>query len=494
MESNREIVLNLPQLLLTHATQRTKVVEAGRGMGKSTAIAWEIKQVVRQMPRCTGIIVGETYQQLLTRTLPSTIAGLEKLGIYKDLHYFVGRRAERKWKWPEAYEPPLKYDHAIHFITGATFHLVSQDRVGDGRGINSSYVMGDEAAKLDIEQLNTDVLATNRATRREFEKSNYMNGVLFASSTPLTDAGRWMFKLEEDAKRNPLETFYLRASGLENKDNLPDTYFRDLKRSMHEWLYNAEVLNIRVNKVEGCFYGSLNPKVHYYTNYNYGYYDDLEYQVKEEEINCLGDGDLDLQEPLQISVDWGASINSMAIGQSKGKDFHFLKNLYVKSPKILHDLMDEFVRYYAPHQNKEVNFNYDRNGNSRKDNSHFTNFEQAERILTAAGWKVNQIYQGQDPRHAAKHMLWSILLKEKDARMPCIRFNKANCSYLIISMENAPIDKDGISKGKRSERSKSLPQEEATHLSDAADILIWNLFSHYLDGTDYNSGGGAVML
>jgi hypothetical protein len=39
----------------------------------------------------TGVLVGETYQQMLSRTLPSTKAGLDMFGIYEGIDYVVGK-------------------------------------------------------------------------------------------------------------------------------------------------------------------------------------------------------------------------------------------------------------------------------------------------------------------------------------------------------------------------------------------------------------------
>jgi hypothetical protein len=49
------------------------------------------KEAVKQMPRATGVLVGETYQQMLSRTLPSTKAGLDMFGIYEGIDYVVGK-------------------------------------------------------------------------------------------------------------------------------------------------------------------------------------------------------------------------------------------------------------------------------------------------------------------------------------------------------------------------------------------------------------------
>ncbi len=50
-------------------------------------------------------------------------------------------------------------------------------------------------------------------------------------------------------------------------------------------------------------------------------------------------------------------------------------------------------------------------------------------------------------------------------------------------MNNAPAKQgmhDAIKKDKKSERSKSIEQQHATHFSDAADTIIYGLYSGVL--------------
>lgn len=477
------IQFNLPQLLLATAHQPEKYVEGGRGLGKSTAIAFEMREVITDMPRSNNFLVGETFQQILTRTLPSTIAGLERLGLIKDKHYFVGRRAPRKLGWNEPYQPPLDYSRAIHFCTGAVYNLVSQDRSGSGRGLNTDSGIGDECNLLDIEKLNIDVMATMRGSDpRLKDKRKFMNN-LFTGTTPLTQVGKWMYKKEEEALSFPNRVLYLRASSYENFEVLGQRWFEMMKRTMPDYLFSAEIENIRPQKIEDGFYPQLGEK-HLYTNFNYDYYDSLNQKVSIQSINSKGDADCDSYAPLEISVDWGASINCMCVCQQHGDEFKFLKEFYVKSPKILDDLFrEEFIPYYEHHREKTIYFWYDRNGNSRMANSDLTFFEQAERILSAAGWKVVAMSRGLDPPHQDKYLLWNILLKESESHLPVIRFNKAHTKCTLLSMGNAPAkDIKGIQKDKGSERKKDFPQEEATHFSDAADIIVYGKFRDLLDG------------
>lgn len=475
---------NLPQLLLATAPQREKFLEGGRGVGKSTSIAYEMKEVIHDMPRSNNFIVGETYQQILTRTLPSTIAGLERLGLKKDIHFFVGRRAPRKFKWDEPYQPPLNYDKAIHFYTGAVYALISQDRVGSGRGLNTDSGIGDEMNLLKKDQLDFDVMATMRGSDPRLKGRKKYRNTLFVGTTPLTAAGKWVFQKEKDAMIDPAQTLYLRASSRENIKILGEDWFRDMKRTMPKYLYDAEIENIRPANVDDGFYPLLNEN-HFYTNFNYDYYDSIKPGVVVKSVDSRGDRDVDDRAPLEISVDWGASINSMVVCQQFGDEFRVLKEFFVKSPKILDALFnEEFIPYYQHHKKKEILFWYDRNGNSKVANSDMSFVEQARKLLEKAGWEVTLMSRGLDPFHQDKYILWNALLGESNVRMPVIRINKANCPYLIVSMQNAPAkDIKGIQKDKSSERKKDLPQEEATHLSDAIDIVVFGKFWELMDSS-----------
>jgi hypothetical protein len=83
--------------------------------------------------------VGETYQQMLSRTLPSTKAGLDMFGIYEGIDYVVGKMRSLGFTMP--FQSPDKWDNTIHFSNGFIWIMVSNDQANSGRGINCSIVM-----------------------------------------------------------------------------------------------------------------------------------------------------------------------------------------------------------------------------------------------------------------------------------------------------------------------------------------------------------------
>ena len=71
--ANRIINLNPAQFNSVILNAKNKVDIWGRGTGKSYLVGWDIDLINKLMPRAVTSITGQTYGQLLTRTLPSTL-------------------------------------------------------------------------------------------------------------------------------------------------------------------------------------------------------------------------------------------------------------------------------------------------------------------------------------------------------------------------------------------------------------------------------------
>lgn len=116
-------------------------------------------------------------------------------------------------------------------------------------------------------------------------------------------------------------------------------------------------------------------------------------------------------------------------------------------------------------------------------NADLTYAEQFAKILRQNGWSVRMAPKFAPPGHQEKYLLVNRILREYDPSYPKLRFNLENCKETMISMEQAPardLPGKGIKKDKSSERS-SMPQEEATHLSDTVDIHVVSLFADFLE-------------
>ncbi|SFC95087.1 hypothetical protein SAMN05421780_1143 [Flexibacter flexilis DSM 6793] len=483
-ENDGILEFNLPQLAVIYAQQPNVYLEAGRGLGKSTILAWRMKELTHAMPRSAMVIVGETYQQILTRTLPSTISGLARLGYHHGLHYFIGRRPPASWKWSEPYEPPLNYEHFMIWYTGAGFHFVSQDRVGSGRGLNTDAIIGDEMQLLDYEQLFHDVLATNRGGKdRPFADSRYHHSTMFAGTIAWTNKGKWIYAKEELAKQNPKEYCYIRASSEHNRHNLGDKWFNDLKQELTPMLYNAEVLNIRPEKVEGCFYPLFDDNIHTYNSFNYTHLDKLNFDFsKIAALDWQQYGDVDGNRPFDIACDWGATINTLVVRQEHEtthyKESRAVHAMFVKTPQRIQDLATKFCDHYATKPCKDVHFYYDHTAIYLDAIRTVSFADEFMAVLRKRGWTVYPHYINKAASHHTRYLFWGIAHSETNGRLPRFRYNATTAKYLIISIKNAAVreGRNGFEKNKNAERDINAKQEETTHFSDADDTLCYGKY------------------
>ena len=74
------LTLNNPQYSSIVLNPKSKCDIWSRATGKSFLVGWDINNVNRWMPRALTSVTGQTYGQLLTRTLPSTFKFLETMG------------------------------------------------------------------------------------------------------------------------------------------------------------------------------------------------------------------------------------------------------------------------------------------------------------------------------------------------------------------------------------------------------------------------------
>lgn len=523
---SKKLDLNRVQLLFAVSKFAAAICLWGRATGKSSIIAWLILLIIKTLPRSKWVILGSTFQQLLTVTLPSTIGSLARLGLYKDVHYFVGRRPPKTWKAIEPYEPPLKYDHCIYFWKeGVVFQMVSQDGgATSARGGNFDGSISDESLLINKDQYDREVLPTLRGNRRFFKNQRLHHGEFHFSSMPY-DASHWLLKGGEhyikagydfislqnemidlqlkfidnkdvefrkrlwgDINRLSKELrfypdpitglLYSEANAFENLRNLGIKYLEQQRESLTEYVFLMEVLNQRPGKVEAGFYPTLSLKKHTYNQFeNDAYLEGLNYQLDRiTAVDSRMDGDCVSTQPLRLAVDWGAKISSLTVAQDLNPEYRFLKGFYVKHPKLITDLAEEFCDYYQYHLSKRIYFLPDKeHGDHRRADSKLSYNQQFMECLKKRGWTVTKVELGRMPRHQARYHLAHEMFSEKNPRLPKVRFNKVHCKDVLTALTMAPVKegRDGqIAKDKSSEGRASTPAQEATHFTDTVDLHL----------------------
>jgi hypothetical protein len=492
---------NRPQLRFVVQAPCSSNSVWSRATGKSTKIAWLMHRIITEMPRSCWGLVGSTYTQMLTRTLPSTIAGLREIGYHKDVHYFIGRKPPPSWGWPAPFQAPVKYDNFIIFYTGAGFHLVTQDGGGgSSRGMNLDGYLADEALLLDREKLTTDVIASNRGNVGRWPSATMHHGKFLFSSMPWGDQGKWLLEdggyyqqdgydfqairdgliklqfefVDTRSKASRLKLYeemyhlssqlrfypnkkalgkgktyipkgllYSEANIFDNLHNVGVEYLELQRRELSDFVFAIEILNKRPNSVEAGFYPKLNVAHHARECPANDYVAGLEFNLaKLSAHDSRMDGDCRSHLPIRGAVDWGSKISTLTLAQLHADigEYAFLRGLYVKHPKLIDDLAALFTKHYAYHLHKVFEFIKDNEwGNQRAPNSNLTYNEQFAERLREAGWRVRFLDQGRVPDYGERYRLAYELLEEKNPRQLRIRFNKIGCKDVLTAMSLAPI-------------------------------------------------------
>lgn len=277
--------------------------------------------------------------------------------------------------------------------------------------------------------------------------------------------------------------YFSDASTLDNIEALGVKFIRQMKRTLPKLVFDTAILNKRIITVDNGFYPHLDVDVHTYESIDYDYVDGLELYLPKGIINdCRKDADLLKNKPIDVALDYGSSINWCVIGQDHPYVYKYLNALFVKHPKRLRDLAKDFNEYYKYHRCKVVNYYFDHTavGTNATDNFNYAQVWIDE--LTEYGWTVNEYYIGQAPGHQWKYELFGRLHMEDDPTIKRVRYNKSNCKFLLISMQQAKLRQGskGFEKDKRDEGKTYIDQAETTHGSDAGDTLYIGKFAEHL--------------
>lgn len=543
----KPLYFNRPQLRFLVTLMKSAVSIWGRATGKSSLIAWLMHLIVQNMPRSAWALCGQTYQQILTRTLPSTIASLERIGYFQGVHYVIGVTPPKHFARP--FEPPQKWTHTICFANGTAFHLISLDGGGgSARGLNLDGVLADESLTLNRERFDDEVLPANRGNKRQvWARHRLHHGVFHFTSMPYGNQGKWLLEgskhyqdngkdyeaLSRELVRLQLRyidhkdrtarqavwqdiqqltrelryyvdedgQLYSESNVFENLTNVGIQYLEQLRRLLTDFTFRVEVLNQRPLAVEASFYPTLDTAKHSYEAFNYSHLEGDNFSAARlkrlsEFPDSRQDADCDATLPLRIAADWGkASFITVAQVHAKVREYRFLKGFYVKHPQLIRHLAKLFTDYYAHHLVKRVVFIEDAEyGNSRNPNSEETYNQEFVRLLREANWKVEVKKLGRVPGYRTRYLLAHELLAEEDPAQPRLRFNKYHCKEVLLAMQMTEIKqgKNGIEKNKTSEKLKSVPAEEAPHFTDTLDLHLLSIDDTLIKPTaDFS---GFVML
>ena len=411
----------MSELIKLNKVQQISVIQSakkkwdiwGRGTGKSFLVGWDVNMINRTMPRAITAVTGQTYGQLLTRTLPSTFKFLESLGYRRHTdktnpgNYVIGVRPPAHFLQP--LEKIMRYDNVISFSNGNALLMLSQDRTGSARGPNVDYEILDEALTIDKERYDQETSPTNRGNEeiwgtRSRKPVPWHHGFHYVSSMPFLSSQKWLLtaadyyekeagiqlfsvwnriiklqlqlieaKKEENTRlfkdvwnetirlrRQILPftskdgTLFTLANAFDNIDNVGLSYIVREYEKQTLLTFMIEIMNMIIDKVEDCYYHIDDTKHVYYNTVNDSFLKDHAQNIgwdmdKLAAPDSRFDLDCSPAVPLEIVPDWGAKICLFSIAQER--DFDFVS----RKPLAVDCVINEF--YVKPDASSNVMIN-----------------------------------------------------------------------------------------------------------------------------------------
>lgn len=532
-----------------------EVILAARGTGKSEGIdARFILRNVWEMPGSLGALISPSYAKAWSNTLPAICKALSEWGYVQNIHYVVGHKAPASMGYRDPVRPLTGegWANAFHFWNGTVMVILSFSQSMSANSMSIDWIIGPEAKFLNYDKIKTEVNPANRGNVQYFGHCPHHHSTCYSSDMPTSGVGRWLLdKVNEmnndhinlirtlykelmEYKRKPLTEhvqkkisrlqkdldlarryqppvrpeagkqreytlFYGEYDIFDNLEVVGEDYIWQMKRDSPALVWRTAFLNERIFKIANGFYSALDENVHFYTPSDNGRLSALGSDWNRlEKSGCLGDGDLDFNEPLHIAFDANASICTAVVGQKDEGTLRVLKSFYVKTPSKLTDLVKRVADYYRPKLNKEIIVYYDHTFTWENATSTESYADTIERTFIAEGYQVNMVYVGQAPKHDWKHLMIDRSLKG-DPDFLWIQFNLYNNEFLKIAMEQAGIrqGRNGFEKDKSVESTEDTadnPDEYKTHVTDAFDTLWYGMNFFFQDSASHSSSTGYVFL
>ncbi len=198
----RDVYMNKMQQRIFYSNARDVRLLASRRFGKTDgSIGPRIYSVSHALPQSTNIWLGSSRKQLYTRTVPGTIAAIERFYNLKEGTHFG-------WGKPPSWvrQPILKpksWENVVWFANGAIWQLISLAVTGSANSLSVTSIVADECKFLPKSKIEGEVFPalsgiTHPYGDERFSDANPLyKSTFFASDASLTSRGNWLEKEEE---------------------------------------------------------------------------------------------------------------------------------------------------------------------------------------------------------------------------------------------------------------------------------------------------------
>lgn len=556
MEEKQQIYLNRGQMEMRNYAPNSKTLVASRRFGKTHGSQGpEFERDVTHMPGSSGAMYQASSRQLLGRTLPETLTFLERRGYKEDVHYVIGKRADRRLNFALPTVKPKTWENVLHFFNGTVVHLLSQAVKFSANSLTLDWLRCDEARSLNKEKLFEEVVPAVSGTPGKFKDCPWHKGISLYSDLPTSIAGRWLLderkkmmdevnletkaivegilyersvivqKYGANLKEFPhaqaeiarldreLNTFrrhlymYFEYDSIENLEVIGEDYLLEQKRNLPPVIFYTSIGNImQLGSTDG-FYSNFVESIHCYDAHNNDFLlnlrtrrNTLDLKAIQASDDCRQDSDIDASQPLSIACDYNANINWVVTGQRDNVRMRTLSSMFTKHNQKIRQVIRNWCDYYEYHPGKRVTYYYSQEALDGKyaDEQGQNWAEIVIEELQKRKWNVNTVYMGAQWNQRKKHIAINDAFNGEPALLlPML--NSHNNQFLIPAMQGAGIRQGykGFEKDKSGEKYKETQDdilELRTDGTDAFDTLYRGLQYYPQDNSCYNISLASSML
>ena len=157
MVKRRDVYMNRVQQRIHYSRAKNVRLLGARRLGKTDGtIGPRIYLVSRSMPRGTNLWLGNSRKQLYSRTVPGTIAAIERFfGLKEGTHFGWGKPP--RWV-PTPLQKPKSWDNVVWFCNGSIWQLISMAVSGSANSITANALIADECKFMSKAKIDGEVM------------------------------------------------------------------------------------------------------------------------------------------------------------------------------------------------------------------------------------------------------------------------------------------------------------------------------------------------
>ena len=208
MIERRDVYMNRVQQRIHYSRAKDVRLLGARRLGKTDGtIGPRIYSVSMSMARGTNLWLGNSRKQLYTRTVPGTIAAIERFFNLKEGTHFGWGKPPR-WV-PAPFQKPKSWENVVWFCNGAIWQLISMAVSGSANSITANALIADECKFMSKAKIDGEVMPAISGMVHPFgdpafsDANPLYKSTLFASDASLTSKGNWLEQEEERMDLKP---------------------------------------------------------------------------------------------------------------------------------------------------------------------------------------------------------------------------------------------------------------------------------------------------